>query len=88
LVENVTGDFDPSEFRDEYQEKLLDIVKDKVAGKVVVVAPQVEVGKVINLMEALKQSVDKTTLKRKPMARAKRAKIAKVEPEKTVKIKK
>jgi len=88
LVENVTGDFDPSEFRDEYQEKLLDIVKDKVAGKVVVVAPQVEVGKVINLMEALKQSVDKTTLKRKPMARAKRAKIAKVEPKKTVKIKK
>jgi len=54
-----------------------------------VVAPQVEVGKVINLMEALKKSVAQTTLERKPMARAQRAKkVAKVEAKKTAKIKK
>jgi DNA end-binding protein Ku len=89
LVDNVSGEFDLSEFRDEYREKLLEIIKAKVAGEDLVVAPQVEVGKVINLMEALKKSVAQTTLKRKPMARAQRAKkVAKVEPKKAAKIKK
>ena len=88
LVDNVTGNLDLSEYRDEYREKLLEIIKAKVAGREVVVAPQVEVGKVINLMDALKKSVAQTTVKRKPMARARRAKIAKVEEKKIVKIRK
>ena len=38
--------------------------------------------------ELLCDMAEETTLKRKPMARAKKAKIAKVEPKKTVQIKK
>jgi len=86
LVDNQTAEFDLSQFRDEYRDNLLNIVKAKVAGKEVVVAPQAEVAKVINLMEALKKSVAQTTLKRKPMARVK--KVAKAEPKKAVKVKK
>ncbi len=77
LGDNVSGDLDLSVFQDEYREKLIEIIKAKVAEKEMVEAPHVEIGKGINIMDALKKSVDQTSPKRKPMARVGKAKKAK-----------
>ncbi len=60
LIENMTGDFDPTEFRDEYREKLEELVAKKVEGQEITLAaePEQEPTKVVDLMEALKASVE------------------------------
>lgn len=67
LVEQFTTDFKPEEFTDRYRDALMDVIKTKIAGAPVV-AQQVKVGKVVNLMEALKQSLEKSqaTMVKKP----------------------
>lgn len=60
LIDSVTRPFDPSQFEDGYRQAVLDVIKAKVEGKEVVEPPQVETGKVINLMEALKHSLERT----------------------------
>jgi DNA end-binding protein Ku len=58
LIEQKSGKFDPSEFRDRYQDALLEMVKAKVKGQEPVIAQAPERGKVINLMDALKRSLE------------------------------
>jgi len=58
LIEQKSGKFDPSEFRDRYQEAVIEMVKAKVKGQEPVLAKAPERGKVINLMDALKRSLD------------------------------
>ena len=58
LIESLTGDWNPEEFTDEYREALLDIVEKKAAGEEIVVAEPAEEAKVVDLMEALKASVE------------------------------
>ena len=36
LVESMTAPFDPSRFRNTYQEKLMQLIQDKIAGKQIV----------------------------------------------------
>jgi DNA end-binding protein Ku len=57
LVENNTAAFNPDQFTDRYEEALLEIIKAKAAGSEPVLVQQVEPGKVIDLMSALKQSL-------------------------------
>lgn len=60
LIETLTGDFDPSEYRDGYREALEQVIEAKVAGKEVT-APaeaQPDSGTVVDLMAALRASVD------------------------------
>lgn len=57
LVENNTAAFNPAQFTDRYEEALLQIIKAKAAGSEPVVVQQVEAGKIIDLMSALKQSL-------------------------------
>lgn len=60
LIETMSGDFDPSQFRDEYREALEKVIEAKVAGREVV-APKVEqpsAGSVVDLMAALRASVE------------------------------
>jgi DNA end-binding protein Ku len=73
LIEQKSGAFDPSEFRDRYQEAVLEMVKAKVKGQEPVVATAPERGKVINLMDALRQSLDAD---RKPAAKSRTRKEA------------
>jgi DNA end-binding protein Ku len=73
LIEQKSGAFDPSEFKDRYQEAVVDMVKRKVKGQEPVVAKAPERGKVINLMDALRQSLDAD---RKPPARSRPRKAA------------
>ena len=49
----------PSKYKDEYQEKLRALIETKISGKEIVAAEPERPGKVIDLMEALKASVEK-----------------------------
>jgi DNA end-binding protein Ku len=68
LVNSLAGSFEPSKLRDRYQESLLEVIKNKVAGSEPVVSRKVEMGKVVNLMDALKQSLAQTTSQKRPPA--------------------
>ena len=59
LINSMDTPFDSSKYKDEYQEKLRMLIENKVSGKEVVAAKSDNPGKVIDLMEALKASVEK-----------------------------
>jgi DNA end-binding protein Ku len=57
LIENLTSEWNPDEFTDEYREAMLQIVEAKITGQEIeTVAPE-PTAKVVDLMEALKASV-------------------------------
>jgi DNA end-binding protein Ku len=57
LIENLTAEWNPQEYTDEYREALLQIVEAKINGQEIEsVAPE-PTAKVVDLMEALKASV-------------------------------
>jgi len=60
LIENLTEDFHPEEFRDEYREALMGVIEKKAAGEEIEVVQPPEETKVVDLMEALKASVEAT----------------------------
>ena len=70
LIEQKTAEFDPSEFTDRYEEALLEIIKAKISGDDPVVAKAPERGQVINLMDALKRSLDQAGQKPPAKSRA------------------
>lgn len=57
LIESTAADFNPAEFTDRYQDSLMEVIKAKIAGAAPVVVQQQQVGKVINLMDALQASI-------------------------------
>ncbi len=59
LINSMDTPFDPAKYRDEYQVKLRALIETKIAGKEVVAAESEGTGKVIDLMEALKASIEK-----------------------------
>jgi DNA end-binding protein Ku len=77
LIEQKSGAFDPSEFKDRYHDAVVEMVKAKVKGQEPVVATAPERGKVINLMDALRQSLDAD---RKPPAKSRPRKEAAEKP--------
>lgn len=62
LIESITKPFHPEEFEDNYRNALLEIIKAKAEGREIVEPPEVETGKVINLMDALKTSLEQSDL--------------------------
>lgn len=67
LIRQLTDDFDPSQFRDEYHKALKKVIEKKVSGEEVVVPEKVEgPGRVVDLMEALKASVEAAKRGEKP----------------------
>ena len=76
LVESLSDTFDPERFQDNYKEALMKVVEAKVQGQETVTAPEPETApRVMDLMEALKASVE-AAKKSKPEA-AEAAKPAK-----------
>ena len=59
LINSMDTPFDPSKYKDEYQARLRELIEAKISGKEVIAAEPESAGKVIDLMEALKASVDK-----------------------------
>jgi DNA end-binding protein Ku len=59
LIDSLSVDFDPNEFRDDYRDKVLELIERKAGGEEIVLeapAPADE-GKVVDLMAALEASV-------------------------------
>lgn len=79
LIDELASDeFRPEQYQDEYRLRVLDLVNLKVEGKeVTAVGPQVQRAQVIDLMEALKESLAKRVpAEKKPAAKAKRPEAA------------
>ena len=77
LVSSMVGEFDPEEFVNEYRGELRAMLEAKLEGKEISVPEPAEVAPVIDLMEALKESVSQAqkakTVAKKTPARKKRA---------------
>jgi DNA end-binding protein Ku len=70
VVGNFEGQLDLREYRDEYQEELQRIIDAKIAGEEVV-AQEVEAPpKVVNLMDALRASLDRVSTEKKKSVKA------------------
>jgi DNA end-binding protein Ku len=70
VIENFEGELDLTEYRDEYQEELQRIIDAKIAGEEVVATAEETPPKVVNLMDALRQSLDRVSTGKKKAAKA------------------
>src|SRR3954452_889332 len=59
VIENFEGEVDLAEYKDAYQEELQRIIDAKIAGQEVVASEEQAPPKVVNLMDALRQSLDR-----------------------------
>jgi len=75
IIEQQEAEFDPTEFKDRYEDALRELVERKKKGEPVVsTAPPEEEEKVVDLMEALRRSVaDAQEAKQKPAAKKTKA---------------
>jgi DNA end-binding protein Ku len=73
LVENLSAKFDPEKYDDTYRKELLDLLRAKAKGKPLPEPEPSEEGEVVDLMAALRESVDRTKKKTRPRSRAKKA---------------
>lgn len=61
LVHQLASDrFEPEKYRDEYRDRVLSAVEQKVAGQEITVAPEQPAAQIIDLFEALKASIEQT----------------------------
>jgi len=62
LIEAMTGEFDPAQYRDEYREALMQVIESKIEGRETVeVEEPAEPTKLVDLMAALQASVSAAT---------------------------
>jgi DNA end-binding protein Ku len=70
VIGNFEGALDLTEYSDRYQEELQRIIDAKVAGEEVVATVEEAPPKVVNLMDALRQSLDRVSTGKKKAAKA------------------
>jgi DNA end-binding protein Ku len=84
LIDGLSNaEFEPDRYADDYRQRVLDLVESKVEGKeITTVGPPVQRAQVIDLMEALKESIAKRVAPgdKKPPAKVTRRAEAKTEP--------
>jgi DNA end-binding protein Ku len=89
LAKQVIGSFetegDLTQYRDEYQDELRRIIDAKVEGKEVVGSPEEAPPKVVNLMDALRESLERVSSTRKRAARVGEKQVAEALPKATAK---
>ena len=67
LIDSLTSEFEPEKYRDEYRERVLDLIERKAQGETVVIeAPAEEPAKVPDLMAALEASIASAKGQSKP----------------------
>lgn len=76
IIDQFEAPFDASKFVDRYQEALLDVVQSKIRGEQPVLARAPERGKIINLMDALKRSLEEGAASKPPAKSKTRAPAA------------
>lgn len=79
LVESMASTLKEMDLTDRYRGALREMIEAKISGREVVTAPEVETP-VIDIMTALKQSIEATKSKKKPMERAKGEKKPAAQP--------
>jgi DNA end-binding protein Ku len=70
LVESMASSIKEMDLADRYSDALREMIEAKIAGKQIIAAPE-EAKPVVDIMTALKQSIEQAKAKRKPMERAK-----------------
>lgn len=65
IIDGMTGEFNPEEYKDEYREKVQQAIEQKIAGKEIVSPKEKNVTTVANLMDALTKSLELTKKKGK-----------------------
>jgi DNA end-binding protein Ku len=70
LVESMSANFEHLDLKDRYRDALREMIEAKIAGKQVISVPEEE-KPVIDIMTALRQSIEKTKAQKKPMEKAK-----------------
>ncbi|MDN4523706.1 Ku protein [Fictibacillus fluitans] len=60
LIEQLTTEFEPEKYKDEYREALLEIIDSKISGKEVKISEERPRTNVVDLMEALQASIDQS----------------------------
>jgi DNA end-binding protein Ku len=58
LIKGKIGEFDPAEFRDSYQDALVELIKSKIAGQAPVIIQEEELPATFNFADALRQSLE------------------------------
>ncbi len=80
LIESLAESFDPNRYKDEYREAVMKVVNAKMEGQVIEAPEAPQPAKVMDLMDALRQSVEQAKKQRsgreKPAAEAKRRRKA------------
>jgi DNA end-binding protein Ku len=71
LVENLVGEYDPDDYANEYRNELRAMLEAKLAGEEIALPEPVTVAPVIDLMDALKQSVAQASKDKAPPKRKK-----------------
>jgi DNA end-binding protein Ku len=71
LVENLSGSFEPEKYDDAYRKELLDLIRAKAEGQPLPEPQEEEGGEVVDLMEALRESVERTKKQRRKPAKRK-----------------
>ncbi len=70
VIETFHSDLDLKDFRDDYEAELRRVIDAKIAGEEVVSQPDEAPTKVVDLMEALRRSLDAVSAGKKPAAKA------------------
>jgi DNA end-binding protein Ku len=70
IVESKAGHFEPERFEDQYEDALKELLKKKQSGQKIEAPREREPSKVVNLMDALRRSVEAGGERRKPAPRA------------------
>jgi DNA end-binding protein Ku len=70
LVESMASTLKEIDMTDRYRDALREVIDAKISGREIVASPEVE-KPVVDIMTALKQSIEATKAKKKPMERAK-----------------
>ena len=73
LIDLMTEEFKPAEFKDNYRDALMEVINAKLEGEEIVEAPAPPRGKVVDLMSALKASVEAAKGRGKPAEAPRRA---------------
>jgi DNA end-binding protein Ku len=82
LVESMATNLEDVDLKDRYRDALREMIESKIAGKQVISVPE-EQKPVVDIMTALRQSIERTKGQKKPMEKAKGAKKEAIEAKPT-----
>ncbi|MFD1361588.1 non-homologous end joining protein Ku [Lentibacillus salinarum] len=86
LIDQLSAEFDPEKYHDEYRTALMDLIEQKKEGdEVTTAAEKPKPDNVTNLMDALEKSLDRAQKDKKPKTKQKPAKTAPKEKKKVAK---